>query len=538
MNNLSMKTKLFVLILSVIMVFLIAMSLIRGKTSEIADEFSQFYNENYSVALDIERIKARQVDIVLNVRGLQIAYLLSLDKQVPGYISTISTSYSETPQLLNKLESEFVGDAQVINRLSTLVNDFQTKTKVFVSTMETAPDNKAPFPVFSAFITSYGELIKYITELTNEANEQANLAQQHGQNLIDDVNRDFWISIILVLIISLGLGFWISNNIVARIHSLRDAAKQMAEGYLNKPVKDVEGSDELADLANSINSTTQNLRNVMSDVLGSVDQINKNSSNVLEANQSIGRVSLDVTDNTSQIVVALEQMSSTNKGISDSTQHSVNAANDIREVAKESLSTADVTLSAINELVSSLKETGDVVAKLRDETSNIEKILDVIRGISEQTNLLALNAAIEAARAGEQGRGFAVVADEVRGLAQRSQDSVNEIETLLSQLSGASTQAVERMGVSIGMVESSRGQVERTNELTNAIMQQIDQITEQAQSIVESAEEQNSVSEDITKKMYYVQELTEKSSALANDAGSEMATTSTDVKQRLSFFKV
>ena len=164
--------------------------------------------------------------------------------------------------------------------------------------------------------------------------------------------------------------------------------------------------------------------------------------------------------------------------------------------------------------------------------------MDVIRGISEQTNLLALNAAIEAARAGEQGRGFAVVADEVRGLAQRSQDSVNEIETLLSELNNASSKAVDRMDLSLEMVATSRTQVEKSNLLTSNIMEKVAQITEQAKLIASSAEAQSHISEEITRKMNHVQSLTSQSAEFANNTGNEMASTSTDVKQQLSFFKV
>lgn len=537
MNNLSVKAKFITLTLSIIVIFLVALSLIKIKSTQLADRFDQFYEENHNVSLNLERVKEAQVNIVLNVRGLQIAYLLSLDKQIPGYLDAISKNYNTTPSLMNELNKGLPKQSDESKKLHTLVKDFQNKTKTFVSTMENSADHKAPFPVFSAFIGSYNDLMTYFTALTDKTNEEVINAKQQTEDLIAEIDISFWLSILVALVISITLGYLISNNIVRGILAVRDAAQNMAQGHLNKPVK-VSGSDEIAELGHAINTSAENLRKVLTGVLSSVEKVNENSKDVLKVNQEVGEYSVHIMDNTTQVVVALDQMSANNRTIADNTQQSAQAASDIRTVAQNSLTTANGTLDAINQLVSSLKETGDVVTKLRQETSNIETILDVIRSIAEQTNLLALNAAIEAARAGEQGRGFAVVADEVRTLAQRSQDSVNEIETLLAQLSSASGQAVNRMEISLKLVDSSREQVEKTNELTGNILAGIEQVSEQAQHIAQSIEEQMEVSEDITKKMHSVQSLTNQSAEMAKRSGINMAESSVDVQQQLSFFKL
>ena len=537
MNNLSVKAKFITLILSIIIIFLVALSLIKSKSTDLAGRFNQFYEENHNVSLSVERVKEAQIDIMLNVRGLQIAYLLSLDKQIPGYLEAISTSYNTTPSLINKLNKGLTEQPSESKKLQTLVNDFQNKTKTFVSAMESSADNKAPFPVFSAFIGSYNELIAYFSVLTDKTNQEVLQAKQQTEDLIDEIEVSFWASILVALAISITLSYLISNNIVRGILAVRNAAQNMAQGYLNKPVH-ISGSDEIAELSEAINTSTQNLRSVISSVLSSVNKVNENSQEVLKVNQEVSEYSVQIMDNTTQVVVALDQMSANNRAIADNTQQSAKAAGDIRNVAQNSLSTANSTLDSINQLVSSLKDTGEVVSQLREETNNIEIILEVIRSIAEQTNLLALNAAIEAARAGEQGRGFAVVADEVRTLAQRSQESVNEIESLLTQLSTASGQAVHHMESSLLLADSSKEQVESTNKLTSNILLGIEQVSEQAQQIAQSIEEQTQVSEDITKKMHAVQSLTNQSAEKAKRSGINMAQSSIDVQKQLDFFKL
>ncbi|ADZ91632.1 methyl-accepting chemotaxis protein [Marinomonas mediterranea] len=537
MNNLSMRAKFIALVSSIIIVFLVALSVMKSKSTELVDSFNRFYNENHATSLNLERIKEAQVSIMLNVRGLQIAYLLSLDKQIPPYLDAISEGYKNTPELFSNLNEGFNGEANALRKLQDLTDDFEGRTRDFVKAMQDADDNKAPFSVFSAFITSYNKLMEHFSDLTKQNNSEVLKAKQASETLVTEIEFNFWGAILIALAVSLTLGYIISNNIVNGIRTVRSAAQSMAEGYLNKPIS-IAGHDEISDLGGAINTTTQNLRTVIDNVLSSVNTVNENSQGVLKANNDVAECSLEIMENTEQVVVALDQMSANNHTISDNTQQSAEAANEIRKVAQTSLSTAHNTLDAINELVAALKETNGVVSELRNETNNIETILGVIRGIAEQTNLLALNAAIEAARAGESGRGFAVVADEVRGLAQRSQDSVNEIEALLLKLNNASNRAVSQMDSSLVLVESSHDQVAQGNELTSNILERIEGISDQTQQIASSAAEQISVSEDINRKMHSVRDLTQHNAEIAKSSGLDMAENSVDVQQQLSFFKL
>ena len=189
-----MRTKFTILTSSIILVFLVALIVIKSKSTDLANSFQRFYSENHSVSVNLERIKETQVDIVLNVRGLQIGYLLSLDNQIPPYLKTINEAYAKTPGLFQNLKSDYSGDAQALKALDVLVKDFQAKTKTFVSTMQTTPDHKAPFPVFSAFMNSYTALMDEF-EGFSEANDSAvAAAKSDTENLIleSETTQAFW----------------------------------------------------------------------------------------------------------------------------------------------------------------------------------------------------------------------------------------------------------------------------------------------------------------------------------------------------------
>ncbi|CUB04519.1 methyl-accepting chemotaxis protein [Marinomonas fungiae] len=536
MSRFSMGTK-FTMIASIIFVFLVALMVIKSKSTDLADSFNRFYNENHKVSVSLEHLKEAQVDIVLNVRGLQIGYLLSLDKQIPPYLKTIDEAYRNTPVLLQNLKTGFSGDAQALKNVESLVADFQTKTKAFVSAMQNAPDHKAPFPVFSAFMGSYTALIDALDAFSDLNSSAVIVAKQNSDSLISEIEISFWGAVALALFVSLALSYAISSSIVRRIQVVSTAAQEMAKGHLNRPVE-VVGEDEIADLGRAINVSREHFRSVITNVLNAVDGVNKSSLGVLQANQEAAKRSVDIMEHTELVVVALEQMSASSRSISENTQDSSSAANGIRTVAQSSLAVAHNTLSETDNLVSTLNETNVAVTELRSETNNIETILGVIRGISEQTNLLALNAAIEAARAGETGRGFAVVADEVRALAQRSQDSVNEIEALLTKLNQASQRAVSQMGSSLGLVESSRKHVSEASDLTQDILERIERISEQASQIASSATEQIAVTDDINMKMHSVRDLTQRNAEEAKNSGQSVMNSSEDVKKQLEFFKI
>ena len=231
---------------------------------------------------------------------------------------------------------------------------------------------------------------------------------------------------------------------------------------------------------------------------------------------------LEQQRDTESVATAMNEMSATVAEVARLTNDAADAARQAQEATDRGTDVVSTTREEIQRLVSELEEAAGVVHRLEEESQNIGNVLDVIKSIAEQTNLLALNAAIEAARAGEQGRGFAVVADEVRTLASRTHASTQEIEQMISRIQErvSGSVAVIRAASERGSVGSEK--VQETVHALNTIQDAVHQITNMNTQIATAAEEQSQVAEEINRNLVHISEMAQTS---ADDAhhGREIA---------------
>ena len=308
----------------------------------------------------------------------------------------------------------------------------------------------------------------------------------------------------------------IKQSIDDVVRSLKDIAQENGDLTVRIATK---SEDEIGELVYWFNQFMDKLQGVVKDVVEASLPLSNLAQNLRGLTEETQRT-IDIQQQSAQNAkLAVDTMSGSVDGVAHSAAQAAGDANEATSAAGEGRQIVQQTVSSIQQLAENVRETADVIGRLESDSNKVGSVLDVIKGIAEQTNLLALNAAIEAARAGEQGRGFAVVADEVRTLASRTQQSTEEIQSTIEQLQSAAHSAVEVM---------SRGTEQATNSVETAnkagvsletITSTIGRINQMNEQIAHNTEDQRSVAVDIVKHVEEIHQRTEQTSSRSGELG-------------------
>ena len=322
-----------------------------------------------------------------------------------------------------------------------------------------------------------------------------------------------WLSVILVaaLAFSVLLACATLASINQAVHALLRGGRQLAQGDLVHRVE-YRGRDELGKIAESFNTMADHVQDTIKELAKAVEQLAAASAQTAaistQTSDGIHRQHLE----TDQVATAMHEMSATVQDVASNAASAAHAAEKADTEAERGQQVVAESVQVIDSLAREVERAAQVIGELEDASATISSVVDVIRGIAEQTNLLALNAAIEAARAGEAGRGFAVVADEVRSLASRTQQSTEEIRAMIEKVQDGARRAVEVMEKSCTKAEAGREQLAETSAVLAQITAAVATINDMNAMIASAAEEQSSVAEEINRNITNVSEIAEDTS--------------------------
>ena len=379
-------------------------------------------------------------------------------------------------------------------------------------------------------------MVSQLSANANTSSEALDQLMRGAQTIAADVKRDteqqvkqsqltnIIISVISVLL-AIVIGVWVSRYIRNSLKRVVSILRVIADGDLSQRIETI-NKDEFGQLATYVNELANRQEQVIRQIHSAADDIDNSAIEASSVSIRTNQMMNEQQQQTIQVAAAIQQLSTTVANVAENAESAQQEVQQINDSAQQNRILMEKNVEQVTLLASEIDRSSGVINQLHNDTVDIGKILVTIQGIAGQTNLLALNAAIEAARAGEQGRGFAVVADEVRTLASRTQNSTKEIQSMIESLQKGARNAVDLMDSSKSQAQASLEQTNVAGESLLSMVQQLEQVKQTSMEIAAAAEQQTVVSLEISESVQQI--------ASAAELGAEEAQNSARGSEQLA----
>ncbi|MDG3088418.1 methyl-accepting chemotaxis protein [Vibrio hannami] len=525
-----------------------------SETQVAMNNYIDMFNAESKVAASTRDFQRLNVELTVGMKEMVASMSsISVKLMAKSYFSKLEEASAVTVDALASSDTELVKKAVAVNKKAVshlnyafnglaaqspeIKEEFQDSVEAFTKDIGKAG---GVLDQHYAYIVAQRKLYENISSLSQQVDSAMAIMDHFNQLAAKELNTSLKeagaiydngvmkavVIGIAVVLLAGGIGYHVAHSVREPLTRILSTLESLANGDISQRIE-IRNNNEFSRVSGHINTLADNLHNILTQLNAGSDNLttatNQNQSTSLDAREQLGHQ----REKTASVATAMTEMEHSVVEVAQSAQSTTEKVNMVEVAADTGRSVMNSNITTINQLETRLNESVSAVSELQQMSGQIGSILDVIQNIAEQTNLLALNAAIEAARAGEQGRGFAVVADEVRVLAKRTSESTAEIEDMISNLQASSSSASKVIESCMQDMEKSVAQASDANSSMEEIQALILEISQMSTHISQAAAEQSETTSDIARSLEDINHIAEKS----HEAMSEIAEVNNNLTQ-------